>query len=85
MKMANSDAADYDENLGRGDSFLNCDIYRAQSCHVAVACEVLARRIVHKSPPDKLVSILSTRYEHMHSDGDIELSSALELAIDTHW
>jgi hypothetical protein len=51
----------------------------------AIACEVLARRIAHKAPADKLVSIMSTRYKHMHSDGDIELSSALELAIDTHW
>ncbi|KAI0036049.1 calcium activated cation channel [Vararia minispora EC-137] len=50
----------------------------------AIACEVLARRIIHKAPSDKLVSVMSTRYKHRHSDGDIELSSALELAIDTH-
>ncbi|KZV77107.1 calcium activated cation channel [Peniophora sp. CONT] len=67
MKMANSDAADYDENLGR-----------------ATACEVLARRIVHKAPSDKWATLLSTRYKYRHSDGDIEVASALEVAIDTH-
>ncbi|KAI0321937.1 calcium activated cation channel [Amylostereum chailletii] len=67
MLMANQNAADYDENLGR-----------------AVACEVLARRIIHKAPSDRLVTIISTRYRHLQSDGDVELSSALELAIDSH-
>ncbi|KAI0268117.1 calcium activated cation channel [Gloeopeniophorella convolvens] len=49
-----------------------------------VACEVLARRIVHKSPADRIPAILSTRYRHRQTDGDIELSSAMELAIDSH-
>ncbi|KAI0303946.1 hypothetical protein BC826DRAFT_201757 [Russula brevipes] len=50
----------------------------------AVACEVLARRIVHNSPIDRIPAILSTRYSHRQSDGDIEFSSAIELAIDSH-
>lgn len=51
----------------------------------AVACEVLARRIVHQSPPEKITSLMSTRYRHHEPDGDIsEASSALEIAIDTH-
>lgn len=52
---------------------------------LAIACEVLARRITHHAPADRLSNIMSTRYQHRQSDGDIELSSALELAIDTHW
>ncbi|KAG0709856.1 hypothetical protein DFH29DRAFT_841605 [Suillus ampliporus] len=52
----------------------------------AVACEVLARRIVHQSPCEKIKSLMSTRYRHREPDGDIsEASSALELAIDNHW
>lgn len=53
---------------------------------IAVACEVLARRIVHQSPSEKIKSLMSTRYRHLEVDGDIsEASSALEIAIDTHW
>lgn len=52
---------------------------------VAIACEVLARRIVHNSPLDKVPSIMSSRYRHRQQDGDIEFSSAIELAIDSHW
>jgi len=51
---------------------------------VAVACEVLARRIVHTSPTDRIPTILSSRYKFRQSDGDIEFSSAIELGIDTH-
>lgn len=52
----------------------------------AVACEVLARRIVHQSPSEKIKYLMSTRYRHRELDGDIsEASSALEIAIDTHW
>ena len=52
----------------------------------AIACEVLARRIVHRAPQDRLNSLMSTRYRHLESDGDkSDLSSALELAIDTNW
>ncbi|KAG2349128.1 hypothetical protein BDR05DRAFT_956507 [Suillus weaverae] len=51
----------------------------------AVACEVLARRIVHQSPSERITSLMSTRYRHHEPDGDIsEASSALEIAIDTH-
>lgn len=53
---------------------------------LAIACEVLARRIVHKTPQDRLTTVMSTRYRHLEWDGDnSDLSSALELAIDTHW
>ncbi|KAF8272129.1 calcium activated cation channel [Lactarius quietus] len=50
----------------------------------AIACEVLARRIVHKSPADRVPAIMSSRYKHRQADGDIEVSSAIELAIDSH-
>jgi hypothetical protein len=51
----------------------------------AIACEVLARRIVHNAPPERLNSIMSTRFRHEEWDGDeSSLSSALELAIDSH-
>ncbi|KIJ20360.1 hypothetical protein PAXINDRAFT_166432 [Paxillus involutus ATCC 200175] len=51
----------------------------------AVACEVLARRIVHQSPGDKIIPIMTTRYRVRESDGDIsEASSALEVSIDNH-
>ncbi|KAI0276307.1 hypothetical protein BGY98DRAFT_1090269 [Russula aff. rugulosa BPL654] len=50
----------------------------------AIACEVLARRIVHNSPSDRIPSIMSSRYRHLQRDGDIEFSSAIELAIDSH-
>ena len=52
----------------------------------AVACEVLARRIVHLAEPDRLATIMSTRYRHRQVDGDAsEMASALEVAIDQHW
>lgn len=50
----------------------------------AIACEVLARRIVHKAPADRVPAIMSSRYKHRQTDGDIEVSSAIELAIDSH-
>lgn len=50
----------------------------------AIACEVLARRVVHQAPPDRLTSIMSTRFRHREWDGDdSDLSTALELAIDS--
>ncbi|EIW82309.1 hypothetical protein CONPUDRAFT_81817 [Coniophora puteana RWD-64-598 SS2] len=68
MSEANNNPADYDENLGR-----------------ATACEVIARRIVHQSPTDQLDELMSARYSHIQMDGDAsELSSALEVAIDSH-
>ncbi|KAF9481831.1 calcium activated cation channel [Pholiota conissans] len=51
----------------------------------AIACEVLARRIVHLAEPDRINAIMSTRYQHTQIDGDkSEMSSALEMAIDQH-
>lgn len=51
----------------------------------AIACEVLARRIVYLAEPDRLCAIMSTRYRHRQVDGDVsEMSSALEMAIDQH-
>ncbi|KAI0692662.1 calcium activated cation channel [Cytidiella melzeri] len=51
----------------------------------AIACEVLARRIVHVSPPDRITPMLSTRYTHREVDGDkSDKTSALEMAIDSH-
>ncbi|KZT71461.1 calcium activated cation channel [Daedalea quercina L-15889] len=68
MWDANTNPADYGENLGR-----------------AVACEVLARRVVHQAPPDKTVVMLSTRFRFKEVDnGNSEKASALELAIDSH-
>ncbi|KAJ6538556.1 Ca2+-permeable cation channel activity protein [Mycena vulgaris] len=68
MWDANHNPADYGRNLGR-----------------ATACEVLARRIVHMAPPETLNSIMSTRFQHIQADGDrSDMSSALEMAIDSH-
>lgn len=52
----------------------------------AVACEVLARRIVHQTPLDKVIPMLTNRYRYAEGDGEIsEASSTLEVAIDNHW
>ncbi|KAG6817856.1 hypothetical protein H0H87_001688 [Tephrocybe sp. NHM501043] len=68
MWDANHNPADYGENVGR-----------------AIACEVIARRIVHMSPPERLRSIMSSRFKHRQVDGDeSDMSSALEVAIDSH-
>ncbi|CAE6531293.1 unnamed protein product [Rhizoctonia solani] len=49
----------------------------------AMACETLARRVLHTVPPDRLDDIMSCRFRHSEWDGDESaLSSALELAID---
>ncbi|WVO13318.1 hypothetical protein L204_100932 [Cryptococcus depauperatus] len=49
------------------------------------AAEVLARRIVHTLPIDRLESVMSTRYRYRESDGDNSApTSALETAIDQH-
>ena len=51
-----------------------------------MACEVLARRIVHLTEAENVKSVMSMRYKHRQIDGDeSELSNALELAIDQHW
>lgn len=37
------------------------------------------------APPDRLYSIMSTRFQHIQADGDkSDMSSALEMAIDSH-
>ncbi|EMD40953.1 hypothetical protein CERSUDRAFT_111528 [Gelatoporia subvermispora B] len=51
----------------------------------AAACEVLARRIVHQSPSERVTPMMCTRFRHREVDGDIsEKASALEMAIDSH-
>ena len=51
-----------------------------------MACEVLARRIIHLTEPDNIKSVMSMRYKYRQIDGDeSEMSNALELAIDQHW
>ncbi|KZW04355.1 hypothetical protein EXIGLDRAFT_663857 [Exidia glandulosa HHB12029] len=51
----------------------------------ATACEVLARRIVHLLEPDRLMTVMSTRFRYLENDGDPSSpSSALESAIDQH-
>ncbi|PCH40875.1 calcium activated cation channel [Wolfiporia cocos MD-104 SS10] len=51
----------------------------------AVACEVLARRVIHEAPPDKILPMMSTRYRYKENDGRIsEKASVLEVATDSH-
>jgi len=51
----------------------------------SVACEVLARRVVHTLPVDRLESVMSTRWRYRESDGDVSATvSTLETAIDQH-
>ena len=51
-----------------------------------MACEVLARRILHITEPDNIKSVISMRYKYRQIDGEeSEMSNALELAIDQHW
>ncbi|KAF8450621.1 hypothetical protein L210DRAFT_3618243 [Boletus edulis BED1] len=51
----------------------------------AVACEVLARRIAHQTPLDRVVPMITNRYSYRERDGeDSVASSALEVAIDNH-
>jgi hypothetical protein len=87
MYDANHNPADFGENLGRGNvGQLICSSHHTHEMVTAIACEVLARRIVHVSPPDRLAVIMSTRFRHREADGDeSELSSALEVAIDSNW
>jgi hypothetical protein len=54
--------------------------------YTATACEVLARRIIHVSPPDRITSMMSARFTYRELDGDAsDKTSALETAIDSHW
>jgi hypothetical protein len=88
MWDANHDPADYEENFGRGMCSIAMMLFDnlQSSRHLAIACEVLARRIVHAAPPDRLHSLMSARFKYRQLDGDIsEMSSALEMAIDSHW
>ncbi|EIW66614.1 hypothetical protein TREMEDRAFT_74757 [Tremella mesenterica DSM 1558] len=56
-----------------------------ECCCRATACEVLARRIVHNLPADRLESVMSTRFRYRDSDGDVSAAtSLLETAIDQH-
>lgn len=86
---ANHNPADYGENQGRGSSTMHIPSSCGQliSRHLATACEVLARRVVHQAEsPEQIESILSARFRHKEIDGDISgRVSALEMAIDTHW
>lgn len=51
----------------------------------AIACEVLARRVIHLAPPDKMHAMMSSRFRHREVDGDeSERLSAIEIAIDSH-
>ncbi|KAL4081565.1 hypothetical protein V8B97DRAFT_1923778 [Scleroderma yunnanense] len=51
----------------------------------AIACEALARRIIHQSSPDKIIPMMTIRYRYREADGDISVAaSALEVAIDNH-
>ncbi|GJE84360.1 calcium activated cation channel [Phanerochaete sordida] len=66
------------------DSNHNPADYGENLCR-ATACEVLARKIVHASPPDRITTIMTTRFTHKEVDGDVsDKNSALELAIDSH-
>ncbi|WOO78518.1 Calcium channel YVC1 [Vanrija pseudolonga] len=58
--------------------------YEESQCR-ATACEVLARRMVHRFPKDRLPSVMSGRFRWRTSDGGESASaSALEVAIDGH-
>lgn len=63
------------------------ELYISNSIYVtAIACEVLARRVIHRSPPEKIHSMMSTRFTHREVDGDeSDRLSAIELGIDSHW
>jgi hypothetical protein len=51
----------------------------------AIACEVLARRIVHTVPSERMESVMSTRFRYKDNEGDTSAPvSTLETAIDHH-
>lgn len=57
----------------------------ASISYPAIACEVLARRIIHNAPPEQWGRYMSMRFKHRQVDGDeSDMSSALEQAIDSH-
>ena len=85
MGDASNNPAHYGDNLCRGTGSFGSTLYRLTS-YAAVACEVLARKIVHASPRDRLAHIMSTRYKYKDDDAEFAVtSSALELAIDQEW
>ena len=66
------------------DGYANPPDFEESLCR-ATACEVLARRIVHNLPVDRLESVMSTRFRYRESDGDVSApTSCLEIAIDYH-
>lgn len=51
----------------------------------SVACEVLARYVMHRVDAQKLPKVMSKRFCYIESDGDVSAPlSVLELAIDLH-
>lgn len=91
MWDSNHNPADYDENLGRGNfvllSSLESTYFHFFTLYfIAIACEVLARRVIHRAAPEKIHTMMSTRFVHREVDGDeSDRLSAIELAIDSHW
>ena len=86
MWDANHNPADYGENLGRGGFMIDLHTLAVYQTSTAIACEALARRMVHITEPNRIGTVMSTRFKHRQIDGDIsEMSSALEMAIDQHW
>lgn len=66
------------------DANANPTDYGENRCRAA-ACEMLARRLVHRVPPNRLQSVMSTRYRYRERDGDASAPiCALETAIDQH-
>lgn len=66
------------------EGYINGPDYDECLCR-ATACEVLARRIIHNLPPDRLENVMSTRFKYRERDGDESPpTSALETAIDQH-
>ena len=60
---------------------------RWMDAHVrsAKACEEIARAVVKRIAPDRLMAIMSTRFRYSEGGDDSSASSALESAIDQHW
>ena len=48
-----------------------------------MACEVIARRLIHLTDPDNIKTVMSLRYKYRQMDGDE--SEMSELAIHQHW
>lgn len=66
------------------DAYNNPADYDENLCR-SMACEVIARRVVHSMPFDRLEAIMSARWRYRDSDGDVSAPvSALETAIDQH-